>query len=223
MWCIAPKANAEFVYHMEDVLAVYTRPVDVHCPVICMDETNKQLLAEVIPPLASQPGAPTRYDYEYEHAGVANLFMFYAPFEGKRRVKVTQHRTTCDWAEAMRELAEVDYPQAEKIVVVLDNLNTHSPASFYHAFPPEQARRLVERLEFHFTPKHGSWLNIAEIELSAMIRQCLAGRIANEQELDTQIQAWTADRNSRAIKVNWRFTAQDARIKLKSLYPKYDP
>ena len=205
---------------MEDILEVYTRPYDPKRPQVCMDETSKQLLSDLQEPLPAKPGQPERYDYEYEREGVANLFMFVEPLAGKRKVKVTGRRTKKDWAQAMRELAEVDYPEAEVIVVVMDNLNTHSPASFYETFDPEEARRLVGRFEFHFTPKHGSWLNMAEIELSALGRQCLAGRIADQPTLITETRAWEEERNASVVKVHWRFTTADARIKLAHLYPR---
>jgi len=205
---------------MEDVLEVYKRPYDPKRPQVCMDETTKQLLSDSQEPLPVKPGHPERYDYEYEREGVANLFMFFEPLAGKRYVKVTDHRTKKDWAEAMRELSDVHYPDAEVIVVVLDNLNTHSPASFYEAFEPEEARRLVNRFEFHHTPKHGSWLNMAEIELSVLSRQCLAGRIPDKAILTSEVAAWEAGRNISVVKVHWRFTTADARIKLKRLYPK---
>lgn len=207
---------------MEDVLDVYKRPYNPKRPQVCMDETTKQLLADGQVPLPAKPGHPERYDYEYEREGVANLFMFFEPLAGKRHVKVTDHRTKKDWAEAMRELSDVYYPDAEVIVVVLDNLNTHSPASFYEAFEPEEAKRLVNRFEFHHTPKHGSWLNMAEIELSVLSRQCLAGRIPNKTILASEVSAWEIDRNLAVVKVHWRFTTADARIKLKRLYPKIE-
>jgi hypothetical protein len=205
---------------MEDVLAAYTRPYDPKRPQVCMDETSKQLLANLQEPLPTKPGQPERYDYEYEREGVANLFMFVEPLAGKRKVRVTERRTKQDWAQAMRELADVDYPEAEVIVVVMDNLNTHSPASFYEAFEPEEARRLVDRFEFHYTPKHGSWLNMAEIELSALGRQCLARRIADQAALTSEVKAWEEVRNASVVKVHWRFTTADARIKLAHLYPR---
>lgn len=205
---------------MEDILEVYTRPYDPQRPQVCIDETSKQLLAEVQEPLAMQPGQPERYDYEYEREGVANLFMFVEPLAGKRKVKVTQRRTKKDWAQAMRELADEEYPEAEVIVMVMDNLNTHTPASFYEAFEPEEARRLVERFEFHYTPKHGSWLNMAEIELSALGRQCLNRRIADQATLVAEVKAWQDERNASVVKVHWRFTTADARIKLAHLYPR---
>ena len=205
---------------MEDVLDVYQRPYDPKRPQVCMDETSKQLLADVQTALPVQPGRPERYDYEYVREGVANLFMFVEPLAGKRHVQVTDRRTKVDWAHAMRDLSDLDYPDADVIVVVLDNLNTHSPASFYEAFAPEEVHRLANRFEFHYTPKHGSWLNIAEIELSALGRQCLARRIADKTSLTSEIDAWEKNRNASVIKVQWRFTTADARIKLAHLYPR---
>jgi len=204
---------------MEDVLEVYTRPEDPQYPLVCMDETNKQLLADVRDPLPAQAGQPQRVDYEYKREGVADLFMFFEPVLGKRFVKVTDQRTRKDWAQAMKELADYLYPLAKKIVVVMDNLNTHSPASFYETFEPQEARRLIERFEFHYTPKHGSWLNMAEIELGVLIRQCLSRRIPDKSTLEKEVRAWQQDRNAKVVKVDWRFTTADARIKLKHLYP----
>jgi transposase len=204
---------------MEDVLEVYTRPDDPQYPLVCMDETNKQLLADVRDPLPAQAGHPQRVDYEYKREGVADLFMFFEPLLGKRFVKITDQRTRKDWAQAMKELADHLYPLAKKIVVVMDNLNTHSPVSFYETFEPQEARRLIERFEFHYTPKHGSWLNMAEIELGVLIRQCLSRRIADKSTLEKEVRAWQKDRNAKIVKVDWRFTTADARIKLKHLYP----
>jgi transposase len=218
-WCIPPETNAAFVCQMEDVLAVYQRAYDLKRPVVCMDESSKQLLADVRAALPMEAGQVQRYDYEYIRQGVANLFIFFAPLENKRRIKVTDHRCRRDWAEAMRELSDEDYPDAEKIVVVMDNLNTHSPISFYETFSPEEARRLVERFEFHYTPKHGSWLNMAEIEFSVLTRQCLNRRNPNTESLIRKVQAWTKYRNEKSTSINWRFTTEDARIKLKRLYP----
>jgi hypothetical protein len=184
-----------------------------------MDETSKQLLSDVREPIPVQPGQPQRVDYEYKREGVADLFMFFEPLTGKRFVKVTDQRTRKDWAHAMQELADVIYPQADKIVIVMDNLNTHSPISFYETFAPQEARRLINRFEFHYTPKHGSWLNMAEIELGVIIRQCLTRRIADKETLERQVNAWQNDRNAKTVKVDWRFTTADARIKLKHLYP----
>jgi transposase len=218
-YCIPPQASAEFVYHMEDVLEVYTRPYDPQRPQVCMDETSKQLLSEVRPPLPTQAGTPQRIDYEYQREGVADLFMLFEPLTGKRFVQVTDQRTRKDWAKAMQALSDELYPQAEKIVVTLDNLNTHSPISFYETFEPEEARRLSDRFEFHYTPKHGSWLNMAEIELGVLIRQCLSRRIADKASLDAEVKAWQNERNAKVVKVHWRFTTADARIRLKHLYP----
>jgi transposase len=219
-WCIAPQANAAFVCHMENILEVYTQPADSKRPLVCMDEVPKQLLSDIREPIPAQPGQPERSDYEYHRQGVANLFMFFEPFSGQRHVKVTDTRTRLDWAEAMRELSDEIHPEAEKIIVVLDNLNTHTPAAFYLAFEPDEARRLVNRFEFHFTPKHGSWLNMAEIELSVLSRQCINRRIPDEQTLAREVKAWENDRNSKFVKVDWRFSTADARFKLKRLYPK---
>jgi hypothetical protein len=204
---------------MEDVLEVYTRPVDPNLPQVCMDETSKQLLSDVREPLPAQPGLPQRIDYEYQREGVADLFMFFEPLTGKRFVRVTDQRTRKDWAQAMKEVADEIYPEAEKIIIVMDNLNTHSPVSFYETFEPDEARRLMERFEFHYTPKHGSWLNMAEIELGVLIRQCLSRRISDKETLEREVKAWQIDRNSKVVKIDWRFTTADARIKLKHLYP----
>jgi transposase len=205
---------------MEDILEVYTQPADPKRPLVCMDEVPNQLLSDIRDPIPAQPGQLERFDYEYQRQGVANLFMFFEPFRGQRHVKVTDNRTRLDWAEAMRELSDEIHPEAEKIIVVLDNLNTHTPAAFYLAFEPDEARRLVKRFEFHFTPKHGSWLNMAEIELSVLSRQCLNRRIPDEQTLSREVQAWVNERNTKVVKVDWRFSTADARIKLKRLYPK---
>jgi hypothetical protein len=218
-YCIPPKASAEFVCNMEDVLEVYTQPFDPKRPLVCMDETSKQLLSDIQEPLPIQSSQPLRVDYEYQREGVADLFMFFDPLAGKRFVQVTEQRTRRDWAHAMKTLSEEIYPQAEKIVIVMDNLNTHSPVSFYETFTPEEALRLANRFEFHYTPKHGSWLNMAEIELGVLIRQCLSRRIADRATLTNEVNAWQDDRNTKIVKVNWRFTTADARIKLKHLYP----
>lgn len=204
---------------MEDVLAVYQRTYDPAYPVVCMDESSKQLLADLKTPLPARPGEIQRYDYEYIRQGVANLFLFFNPLENKRWIKVTERRCRSDWAWAMKELADEVYPDAEQIVVVLDNLNTHTPQSFYETFPAQEARRLCERFEFHYTPKHGSWLNMAEIEFSVLFRQCLSRRIATLEELDREVQAWYRQRNENSTGIDWRFTTKDARIKLKRLYP----
>ena len=218
-WAIPPEHSAEFVAAMEDVLEVYQRPPDPAQPVICMDETNKQLVGEIRIPLPVAPGQPQREDYEYERHGVANLFLFSEPLTGWREVQVTERRTRMDWAAAMRDLSDRYYPTARRITVVLDNLNTHGPASFYEAFAPDEARRLSERFEFHYTPKHGSWLNMAEIELSVLSRQCLDRRIGEIGVLRSEIGAWQQKRNEVSKTIDWQFTADDARVKLKRLYP----
>jgi hypothetical protein len=204
---------------MEDVLEVYTRPHDPAQPLVCLDETSKQLVAETRAPLPVQPGRPARYDYEYERNGTASLFMLFAPLEGWRDVKVTERRTAIDYAHVLKELSDLHFAKAEKIVLVQDNLNTHSPASLYEAFTAAEARRLTERFEWHFTPKHGSWLNMAESELAILFSQCLDRRIPDRRGLQRQVAAWLRDRNTHHVKANWRFTAADARIKLNSLYP----
>lgn len=205
---------------MEDILEVYARPYDPKFPVVCMDESSIQLIGEVHKSIPAAPGHPVLVDDEYVRNGVASIFMEVEPLGGKRTVKITEHRTQIDWAHFIREMLEERYPEAEKVVLVMDNLNTHSPASLYQAFPPQEARRLAERLEIHYTPKHGSWLNIAEIELSVLKRQCLSRRIENIELMRSEVSAWNAERNNRQSKVNWQFTTSDARIKLKRLYPK---
>lgn len=222
-WCIPPKANADFVYHMEDVLEVYKRPYDPTQPVVCMDEISKQLVSETRQPLPAQPGQVQRYDYEYRREGVCNLFMFFEPLRGWRHLKVTQRRTRRDWAWAMKELVDVYYPDAQCITVVLDNLNTHTGASLYETFEPAEARRIWQRPDLHYTPKHGSWLNMAEIELSVFARQCLNRRIPDQDTLRHEVAALQAERNRSLSAVNWRFTTADARIKLKKLYPVIEP
>jgi hypothetical protein len=222
-WCIPPKANAAFVAQMEDVLDVYTRPLDRRHPQVCLDESSKQQVKEVRTPVPVAPGEPARSDTEYERNGVSNLFMFFAPLLNWRHVKVTDHRTAGDWAECMRELVDVHFPDAERITVVQDNLNTHTPAALYATFPPEEAKRIWDKLEFHYTPKHGSWLNMAEIELSVVSRQCLDRRIPDQPTLITEVAAWEAERNAMQATVDWRFTTADARIKLKHLYPVIEP
>lgn len=204
---------------MEDVLEVYTRPYDPNYPQVCMDEVSKQLLRDTREPLPTGPGSPGRVDYEYKREGVANLFLFCEPLQGKRWVDVTERRTKVDWAHQVRELVDERYPEAERIALVMDNLNTHSPASLYEAFPPREAKRLADKLEIHHTPKHGSWLNMAEIELSALSRQCLDRRVPDFETLAAEVGAWRERRDAEGRKVNWRFTTEDARIKLKRLYP----
>lgn len=204
---------------MEEVLAVYTRPYDPTRPVVCLDETSKQLVSETRTPLPAEPGQPERVDYEYERQGTANLFMAVEPLTGQRHVTVTDRRTAVEFAQVVKALLEVHYPHAEKVVLVLDNLNTHKPAALYQAFEPAVAWRLLERLEIHHTPKHGSWLNMAEIELSVLSQQCLNRRIPDTATLTREVAAWQQARNADPRPVNWRFTTADARIKLKRLYP----
>ncbi len=208
---------------MEAVLDVYTRPLDPARPLVCFDETSKQLVGEVRTPLPLIPGHPVCFDTEYERHGTANLFLFSAPLLGWREVKVTDHRTRIDFAHVIRDLVDVHFPTAERIVLVLDNLNTHDPASLYQAFEPAEAKRLWDTLEVHFTPKHGSWLTIAEIAFSVLSRQCLDRRIPDQATLTAEVAAWVADRNAEAAAVDWRFTTEDARIKLTHLYPVPQP
>lgn len=204
---------------MEDVLEVYHRPYDEKKPLVCLDETNKQLVGEVVGPILAEPGRPERYDFEYIRNGTANLFLLSMPLLGWRAVQVTDRRTACDFAEVIRWLVEEVHEEAEKVVLVMDNLNTHRIASLYEAFPPEQARRIAEKLEIHHTPVHGSWLNVAEIELAVLASQCLNRRIESRAELEREIAAWEEERNERQVGVRWRFTTADARIKLRHLYP----
>ena len=218
-WCLPPEQDAEFVCAMEDVLDVYHRPYDEKRPLIALDESSKQLIGETVQPLPAEPGQPERFDYEYVRNGTANLFRISEPLLGWRAVKVTERRTAKDFAEVVRWLAEDVHPEAEKLVLVMDNLNTHKLASLYEAFPPEQARRIAERLEIHYTPKHGSWLNVAEIELSVLSRQCLNRRIESMEELRKEVAAWEDSRNEKQVEIQWRFTTADARVKLRRLYP----
>jgi DDE superfamily endonuclease len=218
-WCIPPEADAEFVCAMEDVLEVYHRPYDEKRPLVCLDEASKQLIGETVQPLPAEPGQPERFDYEYVRHGTANLFMISEPLLGWRAVQVTERRTAKDFAEVLRWLVEDVHDEAEKIVVVMDNLNTHKLASLYEAFPAEQARRIAEKLEIHHTPKHGSWLNMAEIELSVLARQCLDQRIESREKLREEVAGWELDRNEQQVEIKWQFTTADARIKLHRLYP----
>jgi len=217
-WSI-PEANAEFVWPMEDVLDVYTRPYDAAHPVVCLDETSRQVLADTHDPLPVAPGRPARHDPEYARHGVVNVFLVGEPLRGWRHVRVSERRTRLDWAACIQELVDVHYPHAERIVLVLDQLNTHSPASLYEAFLPAEAKRLADKLEIHDTPKHGSWLNMAEIELSVLARQCLNRRLGDRAVIEQEVAAWTAARNAAATTIDWQFTTEDARIKLKRLYP----
>ncbi|MFW6106688.1 MAG: IS630 family transposase [bacterium] len=217
-WVIPPNQNAEFVACMEDVLDLYQRPFDSDVPVVCMDECPVQLVKETRIPLPPEPGRLRRFDYEYERAGTAAVFLFTEALAGRRRTTVRPRRTAVDWAQEVRTL-DRSYPHARRIILICDNLNTHNVASFYKAFPPSEARRLAERIEIHYTPKHGSWLNIAECEVSVLSRQCLHGRTPDIQMLSSKVRAWDTDRNNRQCGVDWQFTTEDARIKLKKLYP----
>jgi hypothetical protein len=204
---------------MEDVLEQYAEPLDPSRPVVCVDEGGKQLIGDVREPLPVRPGSPAKRDYEYERNGMANLFMAFEPLAGRRHVAVTERKTSVDFARFLRSLSDEHYAGAERIVLVCDNLSTHTPAAFYEAFEPAEARRLAERFEWHYTPKHGSWLNVAEMELSVVARQCLDRRIPDIEALRREVAAWEATRNTAVVKVNWQFTTTDARVKLKRLYP----
>jgi hypothetical protein len=207
---------------MEDVLDVYTQPYDPEMPLVCLDETSKQLVAETRTPVPMKQGCPERMDYEYERNGTANLFMLFAPLEGWRHVEITERRTAIDYAQVLKDLSDIHFPRAKRIVLVQDNLNTHTKASLYEAFPPAEARRLAERFEWHYTPKHGSWLNMAESELGVLASQCLDRRIPDKEMLNREVAAWQASRNQTHNKTDWRFTTADARIKLKQLYPRFE-
>ncbi len=220
MWCIPPQENAAFVCQMESVLEVYHRPQDPQYPVVCMDETSVQCVKEVRTPIPATSGQTERYDAEYERNGVAHLLMFYDPFENWRRVDVADNHKATQWAEGVRKLVQEDYPEAKRITLVMDNLNTHTGASLYKAFSPVLARELMDKLEFVYTPKHGSWLNMAECEFSVLNRQCMDQRLPDIGTVSSEITAWTKQRNQSTKPVDWRFTTADARIKLKRLYPK---
>jgi hypothetical protein len=220
-WVIAPARNGEFVAHMEQVLDVYRRPYDACRPMICMDETPRQLIRETRAPLPPAPGRLARHDYEYERCGVCNLFVAVEPLAGRRRVQVTERKTKKDWALFVRELAGL-YPEAEKITLVMDNYQTHGVAALYEAFPPAEAKALWDRFEFVYTPKHGSWLNMAEIEVNVMTRQCLNRHIDNLDEMRDEVEAWQNSRNNANAHIDWQFTSHDARTKLKRLYPTLD-
>jgi hypothetical protein len=218
---IAPGASAAFVANMEDVLEVYQRPHDPKRPLVCLDETSKQLIVETRAPIAVKPGQPARHDYEYERNGVANLFMMFAPLEGRQHVKVTDGRAAIDYAHALQDLSDRHFPDADKIVLVQDNLRTHTTASLYEAFPAAEARRLVERFEWHYTPKHGSWLDRAESELAVLSTQCLDRRIPTKPKLIAEVAASEQDRNKHHGKADWQFTTADARVRLARLYPQF--
>jgi hypothetical protein len=242
---IAPEASASFVANMEDVLEVYQRPHDPLRPVVCLDETSKQLIVETRAPVPAAPGRKARHDYEYERNGVANLFMMFAPLserlprcladrgqtsaahdkrspEGWRCVKVTDRRAAVDYAHVLKELSDTHFPGAAKIVLVQDNLSTHTPASLYAAFPAAQARRLTERFEWHYTPKHGSWLDMAESELGVLATQCLDRRFPDKLTLIQEVAAWQHNRNKHHVEADWQFTTSDARVRLESLYPQFE-
>ena len=219
-WVIAPQASAEFVANMERVLDVYRRPHDSTHPVVCMDETPRQLIGQTRQSIAAQPGKPEREDYEYQRLGVCNVFMACEPLAGSRLTKVTERRTKTDWAHFIEDIAN-SYPQAQRITLVMDNLNTHTPASLYEAFAPAKAKALWDRFEFVHTPKHGSWLNMAEIEINVMVRQCLNRRMADIQSVRCEVAAWQASRDQIKAKINWQFTTETARTKLKRLYPTF--
>jgi len=204
---------------MEDVLDVYQRPRDPKRPLVCLDETNRQLTLEARPSIAAKPGEPKRVDYEYKRNGVVNLFMMFAPLEAKRHVRVSDQRARVDFAACIKELVDIHYPEAEQIILVMDNLNTHSVGSLYEAFEPAEAKRLADKLDIHHTPKHGSWLNMAEIEIGVLSRQALSDYVATKEDMMARVAAWQADRNAGRSTIDWQFTTQDARVKLKSLYP----
>lgn len=222
MWCI-PKVDAEYVARMEDVLDLYAEDPDPARPVVCFDESPNQLIGEVRAPIPAQPGQPRRYDYEYRRNGTLNLFVFLDAHRPWRHVKVTERRTANDFAHCMRELVDVHFPRADCIRVVLDNLSSHSLAALYRTFPAPEARRLVRRLEFHYTPKHASWLNMVEIEIGVLRTQCLDRRIGKRQDMETEIAAWQQQRNAGGAKINWMFSTEKARNKLARAYPKIEP
>jgi len=219
MWCIPPESDAEFVCAMENVLGVYKRPYDPLRPVVCFDEKSKQLVGEIAVPIPAAPGRVECHDYEYVRNGTANLFMFVEPLRGWRHVNVTSRRTKLDFAGQMKELVDVHYPHARQITLVMDNLNTHRLSCLYEAFRPEEARRIIEKIEVVHTPRHGSWLNMAECELSVIEKQCLGERIPDQITLRQRVESWETDRNNRSKKIDWQFETADARIKLRRLYP----
>lgn len=218
-WCIPTVIGSEFVWRMEDLLDLYAEPFDEAYPVVCFDEVPYQMVREIQRPLPGGPGRPERFDYEYHREGTCNLFIFLQPLAGWRHVKVTSQRTKQDFAACMNDLVETHFPKAKRIRVVLDNLNTHTPGSFYETFQPEQARHLTRKLEFHYTPKHSSWLNMAEVEISVLSRQCLDQRLASRTIVETQIRAWKSRRNDRQATIDWQFSVPNARDKLRRLYP----
>jgi DDE superfamily endonuclease len=218
-WVIPPKHNSHFVAAMEQVLDVYKRAYNKEFPVICMDESPKQLIGETRSPIAMKPGHDRKEDFEYERRGVVNIFLASEPLNGKRFVEVTERKTKNDWAKFIKEIVDVWYKDAKKITLVMDNLSTHTPAAFYETYEPKEAKRIIDRLEFIYTPKHGSWLNMAEIELNVLMGQCLNRRIDEIEKIKTEVAAWQSHRNNKVCKINWQFNCKDARIKLKKLYP----
>ena len=220
-WVIPPLQNGDFVANMEKVLEVYKRPYDEKHPVVCMDESPKQLIGETKTPIEAKPGSEEKYDYEYVRNGVCNIFMSVEPLAGKRFVKVTERKTKKDWALFLEEIAQ-KYTDAEKITLVMDNLETHKPGSLYDTFPAEKAKSLWDRFEFIYTPKHGSWLNMAEIDINVLMEQCLKGRIPDFDKVKAQVTAWEMARNNKKAKIKWQFKTEDARVKLKRLYPSFE-
>ena len=218
MWCI-PVVNYEFIWRMEDILDLYETPYDPKRPKVCFDERPYQLIEEICTPLPMKPGRVQRIDYTYKRNGVCNLFLFFEPQKGWRHVKITDHRTKKDYAYCMKDLVDIHFPDADKIIVVEDNLNTHTPAALYETFQPQEARRILRKLEFHHTPKHASWLNQVEIEISVLTSQCIGRRIPDKDKLKKEVVAWQNKRNDEKATINWQFTNQKARVKLKKLYP----
>jgi len=218
-WVIPPQQSSDFVSHMEHLLDVYKRPYDQAFPVVCMDESPKQMIKETRVPMPMKPGQDAREDFEYERCGVANIFLASEPLNGKRYVEVTERKTKTDWAKFIKQIADDWYPDATKITLVMDNLGTHKPAALYETFEPNEAKRIRDRFEFVYTPKHGSWLNMAEIELNVLMGQCLNRRIDDIQKMQKEVLAWQTHRNNKEATINWQFTNEDARIKLKRLYP----
>ena len=218
-WVIPPTQNSQFVAQMEQVLDVYKRPYDKHFPIVCMDESPKQMIKETRIPIPMKPGSDTKVDFEYERCGVANIFIASEPLKGKRYVEVTERKTKIDWAIFIKKIADEWYKNAEKIILIMDNLSTHKPSALYETFKPKEAKRIWDRLEFVYTPRHGSWLNMAEIELNVLMGQCLNRRIESMKIMKEEVKAWESYRNNKKAIINWQFTTQDARIKLKRLYP----
>ena len=218
-WVIPPAQNSQFVAQMEQVLDVYKRPYDKHFPIVCMDESPKQMIKETRTPILMKPGSDTKVDYEYERCGVANIFIASEPLKGKRYVEVTERKTKIDWAIFIKKIADEWYKNAEKIILIMDNLSTHKPSALYETFKPKEAKRIWDRFEFVYTPRHGSWLNMAEIELNVLMGQCLNRRIDSMKIMKEEVKAWESYRNNKKAIINWQFTTQDARIKLKRLYP----